>query len=54
VLERRRDLLKNAWLWHGRLFLACLALIAVVTGKSFMGFDRQVSVTPQLILLAAW
>ena len=53
-LERRRDHLKNAWLWHGPLFLACLALIAVMTGTSFLGFERLRSVMPLLALLAAW
>ena len=54
VLERRRDHLKNAWIWHGPLFLACLALIAIVTGKSFLGFERLRSATPLLALLAGW
>ena len=53
-LERRRDHLKNAWIWHGPLFLACLALIAIMTGKSFLGFERLRSVTPLLALLAGW
>jgi hypothetical protein len=53
-LERRRDHLKNAWLWHGPLFLACLALIAILTGRSFLGIDRLASVTPLLALLAGW
>jgi Flp pilus assembly protein TadB len=53
-LERRRDHLKNAWLWHGPLFLACLALIAVMIGRSFMGLERLLSVTHLLALLAAW
>jgi Flp pilus assembly protein TadB len=53
-LERRRDHLRNAWLWHGPLFLACLALIAVAAGNSFLGFERLGSATPLLALLAAW
>jgi hypothetical protein len=53
-LERRRDHLRNAWLWHGPLFLACLTLIAVLTGKSFLGFDRLRSVLPLVALLAVW
>jgi len=53
-LERRRDHLRNAWLWHGPLFLACLTLIAVLTGRSFLGFDRLRSVLPLVALLAVW
>jgi hypothetical protein len=51
-LACRRDHLKNAWLWHGPLFLAVLALVAVVR-RSYFG-DRLVSVIPLLVLLAAW
>ena len=53
-LERRRDHLRNAWLWHGPLFLACLILIAILTGKAYLGFDRVRSVAPLVILLAVW
>ncbi len=57
-LERRRDHLRDAWLWHGPLFLACVILAGVWSGWSFrigfrggMGVDR---VTPLVVLLALW
>jgi len=53
-LERRRDHLRNGWLWHGPLFLACLILIAVLMGKPFPGFQRLRSVLPLVALLAVW
>ena len=53
-LERRRDHLRNAWLWHGPLFLACIMLAATLIGRKFLGFDRFESVLPLLFLLAFW
>jgi hypothetical protein len=53
-LERRRDHLRNAWLWHGPLVLASLILIAIWTGKAFIGFGRLENVLPLLVLLAVW
>jgi hypothetical protein len=53
-LERRRDHLRNAWLWHGPLALACLMLIAVLLGKSYMGVERLWKALPLLVLLGIW
>ena len=53
-LERRRDHLRNAWLWHGPLFLACMILLAVLMGKAYQGFERLRSVLPLVVLLAVW
>lgn len=53
-LERRRDHLRNAWLWHGPLVLACGILVATVLGKYFPGAERLRSVVPLLALLVAW
>jgi hypothetical protein len=53
-LERRRDHLRNAWLWHGPLFLACLILVAVLTGNAYLGYNRFESVLPLLVLLIVW
>jgi len=53
-LEQRRDHLRNAWLWHGPLFLACLVLIAILTGKTFPHFQRLRNVLPLVVLLAVW
>jgi hypothetical protein len=53
-LERRRDHLRDAWLWHGPLFLACLMLVAVLMGKAFVGYERLRTVLPLVVLLALW
>jgi hypothetical protein len=53
-LERRRDHLKNEWLWHGPLFLAAIVFIAVVMGRANIVFQPLRNVLPLVILLAAW
>jgi hypothetical protein len=53
-LERRRDHLKNEWLWHGPLFLACVTLVAILTRHVFSGFQPLRNVLPLLVLLAVW
>ncbi|HEX3878308.1 MAG TPA: hypothetical protein VHW24_15055 [Bryobacteraceae bacterium] len=53
-LERRRDHLRIEWLWHGPLFLASLILIAVIFGRSFVGWASLRSAAPLIALLAAW
>ena len=53
-LERRRDHLKNEWLWHGPLFLACVTLVAILTGHVFSGYQPLRNILPLLVLLAAW
>jgi hypothetical protein len=53
-LEQRRDHLRDAWLWHGPLFLACLILIAILMGRAFQGSERLRSVVPLVVLLAVW
>jgi len=53
-LEQRRDHLRNSWLWHGPLVLACMILIAVLLGKAFPGVERLPSVLPLIVLLAVW
>ena len=53
-LERRRDHLKNEWLWHGPLFLACVTLVAILTGRVFSGYQPLRNILPLLVLLAAW
>jgi hypothetical protein len=51
-LERRRDHLRNPWLWHGPMFLACMILIAIlIRGKAFQPVRN---VLPLFVLLAAW
>jgi hypothetical protein len=53
-LERRRDHLRNEWLWHGPLSLASIILIAVLTGNANIAFRPLRNVVPLMILLAAW
>jgi hypothetical protein len=53
-LERRRDHLRNAWLWHGPLLLACLMSVAIFLGEGFPGIDRLRSAAPLIVLLAVW
>jgi hypothetical protein len=50
-LERRRDHLKKAWLWHAPLFLACLVF---VVSKVYPNFERLKNALPFIILLAIW
>jgi hypothetical protein len=54
ALERRRDHLRNEWIWHGPLFLACLILLAAVAGKTFPGMARVETTAPLFVLLAGW
>jgi hypothetical protein len=53
-LERRRNHLRNGWLWHGPLFLASLILVAIFTGRANVAFQPLRNVLPLLVLLAAW
>jgi hypothetical protein len=53
-LERRRDHLRSIWLWNGPLVLACGVLVAVLAGRSFLGFERFGSAIPLMALLAGW
>jgi hypothetical protein len=51
-LEHRRDHLRNAWIWHGPLVLACLIFLGTIISRISPG--RLPSVAPLLILLAIW
>ena len=53
-LERRRDHLRNGWLWHGPLFLACMILSAILVAKTFQGYQSLRNVLPLVVLLAVW
>lgn len=53
-LKRRRDHLRNAWLWHGPLVLACMILVATLAQKAFPGFERLRNALPLIILLVVW
>jgi hypothetical protein len=53
-MERRRDHLRNAWLWHGPLVLACVTFLASVEANPFRGLYRLRSVMPLVGLLVLW
>ena len=53
-LERRRDHLRNAWIWHGPMLLACVILGAILIGEPYPAYRRLPSVIPLLAALALW
>jgi hypothetical protein len=53
-LEARRGHLRNAWIWHGPLVLACLTFVAGTAGKAFPGVGRLLSALPLVLLLVVW
>ena len=53
-LERRRDHLKNVWLWHGPLLLACMVSVAAFSGKAFPTVARLKNAAPLIFLLLIW
>jgi hypothetical protein len=53
-LEQRRDHLRNSWLWHGPLSLACIVLIANFAGQAFPDLARWRNVLPLVVLLVVW
>jgi divalent metal cation (Fe/Co/Zn/Cd) transporter len=53
-LERRRDHLRNPWLWHGPLFLACAVLVAILAAETFRGYQDLRNVLPLVVLLVIW
>jgi CHASE2 domain-containing sensor protein len=53
-LARRRDHLRNEWLWHGPLVLACAVLATVGVGDLFRGMRQWSSVVPLVVLLGVW
>jgi hypothetical protein len=53
-LEIRRDHLRNAWLWHGPLFVSLLVLLANFWEQGFPGPERVVVAVPLLLLRVIW
>jgi hypothetical protein len=53
-LQRRRDHLRNEWVWHGPLVLACITLAAILTGGMLTGTRRLMSVLPLMVVLVLW
>lgn len=53
-LQHRRDHLRNAWIWHGPLLLACLFLTAGLAGKALPEPKRLFNMLPFVLLLVGW
>jgi hypothetical protein len=53
-LERRRDHLRNSWVWYGPLFLACLILATVVARTTLPSVARWRTALPVIALLVVW
>lgn len=53
-LEQRSVHLRNAWLWHGPLFLACAILVALLAGSGIAEWGRLRNVLPLVVVLAVW
>lgn len=51
-LLRRRDHLRNAWIWHGPLLLACILSVATLSNRIVS--VRLWNALPVLLLLIAW
>ena len=51
-LMRRRDHLRNAWIWHGPLLVACNLSAATLTTRTVPG--RLWDALPVLLLLVGW
>ena len=54
VMQRRRDHLRNTWIWHGPLILACLTLFATILHESIPNFQRLRNMLPFVALLILW
>ena len=52
-LISRRDHLRNEWVWHGPLFLACV-VFGLAIRKGFPVYQRFWAIMPLLVALALW
>ena len=53
-LERRRDHLRNPWLWHGPLLIACATVFAILDGGQYPAFRGLSRVLPLVLMLVGW
>ena len=53
-LKQRSAHLKNAWLWHGPLLLACAIPVALFAGGGIIERKRLGTILPLVIVLAVW
>jgi hypothetical protein len=53
-LERRRNHLRNEWVFHGPLLLACAMLVLILVGRRLPRLAQLRNALPLLVLLALW
>jgi hypothetical protein len=53
-LHTRRDHLRNAWIWHGPLVLACLIFTLTFAGRGYPGAYGLQTLAPVALILIAW
>jgi hypothetical protein len=53
-LERRRDHLRNVWVWHGPLIAACVMLAGVMGRERMLAAKQLWTVAPLVVALAVW
>jgi hypothetical protein len=53
-LEQRRKHLRNAWLWHGPVLLACMTLAGVAIGTGTLAYRRLAQALPLVTALVIW
>ena len=53
-LQQRSAHLRNAWLWHGPLLLACAVPVALLVKGGIAERERLRSTLPLLVVLAVW
>jgi hypothetical protein len=53
-LQTRRDHLRNAWIWHGPLVLACLIVASTFADRRYPGAYGLQTLAPVALILIAW
>jgi hypothetical protein len=53
-LQTRRDHLRNAWIWHGPLVLACVIFALTLAERGYPGAFGVQSLAPLAVFLVAW
>jgi hypothetical protein len=53
-LERRRDHLRNAWIWNGPMVLACVVFAGTLRSSAYYGPERLRAVLPLIAVLVLW
>jgi hypothetical protein len=53
-MKKRQDHLRNEWIWHGPLFLACMISILSFAVRSSSSVVRLRNAMPIVIFLVIW